>query len=124
MPFAWTAIALTSLVSNEQNLEREESTTSLDRKSSIGSADGGFRRRGGLGGRGSLDRNAGEHKSTWSPEDLTSFRPLTITVSSFFRQETDRLKDEDLFKYLQDLKRPCYLMKKLKVIPGAYYLCF
>lgn len=120
MPLGWTAVNLTTLVNNEQTLEREDSTTSLDRKSSIGSADSGARRRSALGGRGSLDRNAGDQRRSWCPEDLASFRPVTITVSSFFRQETDRLKDEDLYKFLQDLKRPCYLMKKLKAIPGKF----
>jgi len=120
MPFAWSAVALTSLISNEPSLEREDSTSSLDRKSSIGSADSGFRRLGGLTGRGSLDRSSMDQRRSWSPDDLTSFRPVTITISSFFRQETERLKDEDLFKFLQDLKRPCYLTKKLKALHGRH----
>jgi hypothetical protein len=37
-------------------------------------------------------------------------------------QESDRLRDEDLFKFLQDLKRPCSVMKKLKCVPGTLKL--
>jgi hypothetical protein len=32
------------------------------------------------------------------------------------------LRDEDLFKFLQDPKRPCSVMKKLKCIPGILKL--
>ena len=32
---------------------------------------------------------------------LDSFPPVTLTVSSFFKQEGDKLKDEDLYKHLQ-----------------------
>lgn len=130
MPLAWTAISLMNLVNNEPSVEREDQTTSssnsLDRKSS-GSGLDSFKKRANMGsltGRGSLDRysGSGEKRRSWSPEDFVSgldtFRPLTITISSFFRQESERLKDDDLYKFLQDLKRPCYLMKKLKVIPG------
>jgi hypothetical protein len=37
-------------------------------------------------------------------------------------QESDRLRDEDLFKFLQDPKRPCSVMKKLKCVPGVLKL--
>ena len=91
--------------------------------------------------------------------DLTNFRPVTLTVSSFFKQvcletmapkptviflylvylfyffswfyktllyiffcncvqESDKLKDEDLYKFLADLKRPSSVLKRLKCIPG------
>ena len=33
-------------------------------------------------------------------------------------QESDKLKDDDLFKFLADLRRPTSLLKKLKCIPG------
>lgn len=131
MPFAWTAISLMNLLNNE-SLDKDEnssSSNSLDRKSSNSSLDS-FKKRtnmGSLTGRGSLDRySSSEKRRSWSPEDFVSgleaLRPLTITISSFFRQESERLKDEDLYKFLQDLKRPCYLMKKLKVIPGTLKL--
>ncbi|XP_020629756.1 dedicator of cytokinesis protein 7-like [Orbicella faveolata] len=54
--------------------------------------------------------------------DLTNFRPVTLTVSSFFKQESDKLKDEDLYKFLADLKRPSSVLKRLKCIPGTLKL--
>jgi dedicator of cytokinesis protein 6/7/8 len=82
---------------------------------------------GALTRRGSLERRCGaEKRRSWSPEDLgtyvDSFRPITLTVSNFFKQEGDKLRDEDLYKFLQDLKRPSVLMKKLKCIPATLKL--
>ncbi|KAG8238879.1 hypothetical protein J437_LFUL018440, partial [Ladona fulva] len=135
MPFAWTAIYLMNIINGVNSLERDsgsdkESTgsNSLDRKSSSGSFD---RKKtsdvGSLTRRGSLERrSASEKRRSWSPEDfgstLDSFRPVKLTVSSFFKQESDKLRDEDLYKFLQDLKRPCSVMKKLKCIPGTLKL--
>ena len=55
-------------------------------------------------------------------QQLDSFPPVTLTVSSFFKQESDKLKDEDLFKFLLDLKRPTTALKKLKCIRGTLKL--
>ncbi|XP_015776632.1 PREDICTED: dedicator of cytokinesis protein 7-like [Acropora digitifera] len=54
--------------------------------------------------------------------DLTNFRPVTLTVSSFFKQETDKLKDDDLYKFLADLKRPSSVLKRLKCIPVHVFI--
>lgn len=137
MPFAWTAIYVMNIINGVNSLERDsgsdkESTgsNSLDRKSSSSSFDQ-FRKRasdmGSLTRRGSLERRSNsEKRRSWSPEDfgssLDTFRPVTLTVSSFFKQESDRLRDDDLYKFLQDLKRPCSVMKKLKCIPGTLKL--
>lgn len=82
---------------------------------------------GSLTRRGSLERrNAADKRRSWSPDNfannIDTFRPITLTVSSFFKQESERLRDEDLFKFLQELKRPCQVMKKLKCIPGSLKL--
>ncbi|KAL3252390.1 hypothetical protein MRX96_017703 [Rhipicephalus microplus] len=53
---------------------------------------------------------------------LDTFRPVTLTVSSFFKQESDRLRDEDLYKFLIDLKRSGSMLKRLKSIPGTLRL--
>ncbi|XP_071439283.1 dedicator of cytokinesis protein 7 [Hetaerina americana] len=137
MPFAWTAIYLMNIITGVNSLERDsgsdkESTgsNSLDRKSSSGSFDQ-FRKKasdvGSLTRRGSLERRSvSEKRRSWSPEDfgssLDTFRPVKLTVSSFFKQESDKLRDEDLYKFLQELKRPCSVMKKLKCIPGTLKL--
>lgn len=80
---------------------------------------------GSLTRRGSLERRADKRRS-WSPDHMASsldnFRPLTLTVSSFFKQEGEKLRDEDLYKCLLDLKRPNLIIKKLKCIPATLKL--
>nr|CAD7402776.1 unnamed protein product [Timema poppensis] len=126
MPFAWTAIYIMNIINGVNSLERESGSdkesggsNSLDRKSSSSSFDQ-FRKRASdmssLTRRGSLERRSNtEKRRSWSPEDFGS------SLDSF-RPESDRLRDEDLYKFLQDLKRPCSVMKKLKCIPGTLKL--
>ncbi|GAB6031639.1 hypothetical protein CHUAL_009399 [Chamberlinius hualienensis] len=138
MPFAWTAIYLANVISGMNSLEREMSgdkdsvgsnSSSLERKTSTGSFEG-FRKKAEsstLSRRGSLERrSASEKRNSWSPDEigmgLETFRPVTITVSSFFKQEGERLRDEDLYKYLLDLKRPTSVLKRLKCLPGVLKL--
>ncbi|XP_060519679.1 dedicator of cytokinesis protein 7 isoform X2 [Cylas formicarius] len=134
---AWTAINLLSVVNGGNSLERDlerdfatsggSSTNSLDRKSSSGGLEQ-LRRKaadvGNLTRRGSLERK--DKCRSWSPDDLAanldSFRPITLTMSSFFKQESDKLRDDDLYKCLQELKRPTLVLKKLKCIPAVFKL--
>ena len=80
---------------------------------------------GSLTRRGSLERRT-EKRRSWSPDHLANsldnFRPITLTMSSFFKQESEKLKDEDLYKCLLELKRPHLLLKKLKCIPATLKL--
>ena len=79
---------------------------------------------GTLTRRGSLERK--EKRRSWSPDDFANvvetFKTTTITVSSFFKQESDKMKDEDIYKFLPELKRPGSVMKKYKCIPGCIKL--
>lgn len=99
MPFAWTGIYLTNIFngdgvepSKDDTLASANSSNSLDRKSSTSSFDQ-LRRKatdmGTLTRRGSLERKSDKHRS-WSPDDfahsIENFRPINITVSSFFKQ--------------------------------------
>ncbi|CAB3365687.1 Hypothetical predicted protein [Cloeon dipterum] len=135
MPFAWTAVYMMNVFNGSNSLERDSGSdresvgsNSLDRKSN--SSFEQFKRKASdmsnLTRRGSLERRCGEKRRSWSPEDLgtsiDTFRPITLTISNFFKQEGDKLRDEDLFKFLQDLKRPTVLMKKLKCIPASLKL--
>ncbi|XP_059617297.1 dedicator of cytokinesis protein 7 [Phlebotomus argentipes] len=135
MPFAWTGIYLTNIF-NGENVEKDErdgmttasSSNSLDRKSSTSSFDQLRKRASDMGTltrRGSLERRQ-EKRRSWSPDDfansIETFRPIAITVSSFFKQESDKMKDEDLFKFLPELKRPGAVTKKYKCIPGSIKL--
>ncbi|XP_023165795.2 dedicator of cytokinesis protein 7 isoform X2 [Drosophila hydei] len=148
MPFAWTAIYLTNIF-NGDNFENKDayvgdrdssncgsiaalgsaaSSNSLDRKSSTSSFDQLRRKANDMSGtltrRGSLERK--EKRRSWSPDDFANvvenFRPITLTVPSFFKQEPDKMKDEDLYKILPELKRPCTVIKKYKCIPGSIKL--
>lgn len=99
MPFAWTGIYLTNIFTGD-NLEKEDrdsigtvsSSNSLDRKSSTSSFDQLRRKASDMGTitrRGSLERRS-EKRRSWSPDDfansIETFRPIAITVSSFFKQ--------------------------------------
>nr|XP_018911108.1 PREDICTED: dedicator of cytokinesis protein 7 [Bemisia tabaci] len=140
MPFAWTAVYFMNVINGVNNGEHESlssrdsvsSSSSLERKLS-GSGFDQLRKRAtevgnSLSRRGSLERrNSNSLKRlSWSSDqldtNLESFRPVTITVSSFFKQESDKLRDEDLYKFLQELKRPASVLKKLKCIPGSLKL--
>lgn len=104
-------------------------SNSLDRKLSTSSFDQLRRKATDMGGtisrRGSLERRADKRRS-WSPDDfansIESFRPIAITVSSFFMQDAEKMKDEDLYKFLPELKRPGTVIKKYKCIPGTLKL--
>ncbi|XP_068201997.1 dedicator of cytokinesis protein 7 isoform X2 [Palaemon carinicauda] len=134
MPLAWTAINLmnifTGVHGDRENAPESQpsGSNSLDRKQSSSSYDE-LKRKSGSGSltrRGSLERRSfSEKRRSWSPEEfgacLDSFRPVTLTVSSFFKQEGDKLKDDDLYKFLADLKRPSNQLKK-KCLPGLLKL--
>ncbi|XP_041982163.1 dedicator of cytokinesis protein 7 isoform X2 [Aricia agestis] len=125
MPLAWSAVSLLSVLSGAGDTPQDPptpspNTNSLDRKASGGSLEGLRRRAGEVGGslsrKGSVERRA-------PPDDvlthIDTFKPIAITVTSFFKQETDKLRDEDLYKFLAEIKRPSSAPKKLKCIPGT-----
>ncbi|PVD22808.1 hypothetical protein C0Q70_16064 [Pomacea canaliculata] len=150
MPFAWTAIYLMNIVTGGGSMERETSVektmdalqetntsraASLDRRSGLGGSQfDSFRSKRSkddntlLGRRGSFDRGRSgyEKHRSWSPDtygaNLDNFRPVTLTVSSFFKQEGVKLSDEDLYKFLVDLKRPSSVLKRVKCIPATLKL--
>ncbi|XP_069498128.1 dedicator of cytokinesis protein 7 isoform X11 [Ambystoma mexicanum] len=110
MPFAWTAIHLMNIVSSAGSLERDSGEVEIgpgERKGSWSE-----RRNSSIVGRRSLER-------TTSGDDacnLTGFRPATLTVTNFFKQEGDRLSDEDLYKFLADMRRPSSVLRRLRPI--------
>ncbi|XP_026325619.1 dedicator of cytokinesis protein 7 isoform X2 [Hyposmocoma kahamanoa] len=133
MPLAWSCVSLLNILSGSNSLEREQSentlsagsnTNSLDRKASSSSLEQLRRRAGEVGGsltrKGSIERrSAPPHPADEVAAQLDSFKPIVITVTSFFKQETDKLRDEDLYKFLAEIKRPSSALKKLKCIPGT-----
>uniref|UniRef100_A0A452IWN7 Dedicator of cytokinesis C/D N-terminal domain-containing protein n=1 Tax=Gopherus agassizii TaxID=38772 RepID=A0A452IWN7_9SAUR len=112
MPFAWTAIHLLNIVSTAGSLEHDPT----DAESGEPSWDRG-QRRGTWNERKRrmLERmSAGEELCSFA-----SFRPATLTVTNFFKQEGDRLSAEDLYKFLADMRRPTSLLRRLRPITGA-----
>lgn len=138
-PFCFTAIYLNNIFKGENERDEKDresiqsasaSSNSLDRKSSTSFDQ--FKKRASetvttLSRRGSLERKESQRRSFEAFEDfansIENFKPISITVSSFFKQEPDKMKDEDLFKFLPELKRPgSTIMKKYKCIPGSIKL--
>ncbi|XP_058233853.1 dedicator of cytokinesis protein 7-like isoform X13 [Hemibagrus wyckioides] len=101
MPFAWTAIHLFNIVSSVGGLERSDSDSDTERKGTwTERKKKGFER-----------MSVGEDMC-----NLTNFRPATLTVTNFFKQARDRLSDEDLYKFLADMRRPSSVLRRLRPV--------
>ncbi|XP_058887399.1 dedicator of cytokinesis protein 7 isoform X1 [Acipenser ruthenus] len=110
MPFAWTAIHLMNIVNSAGSLERDTNELEIgvpERKGSWSE-----RRNSSIVGRRSLERTTSGDETC----NLTNFRPATLTVTNFFKQEGDRLSDEDLYKFLADMRRPSSVLRRLRPI--------
>ncbi|VTJ91581.1 Hypothetical predicted protein [Marmota monax] len=108
MPFAWTAVHLANIVSSAGQPDRDSDSEGERRPAWTD------RRR-----RGPQDRaSSGDDTCSFS-----GFRPATLTVTNFFKQEAERLSDEDLFKFLADMRRPSSLLRRLRPVTGAWCPC-
>ncbi|XP_072255666.1 dedicator of cytokinesis protein 6 isoform X5 [Pyxicephalus adspersus] len=100
MPFAWTAIHLMNIVNSMGTADRDSD--------SEGERKGTWNER---------KRKAFERLSVGDEVcGFNSFRPATLTVTNFFKQEGDRLSDEDLYKFLADMKRPSTALRRLRPV--------
>ncbi|CAL8344956.1 unnamed protein product [Lota lota] len=112
MPFAWATINLMEII-NSATPERDSGDTdSL---------------RGGLcvmDRRAQLPRRNSERYATLDdqPCNLSGFKPATITISTIFKQEGDRLSDEDLLKFLSEIKKTSAPQRRVKTISGIIKL--
>ncbi|XP_044850414.1 dedicator of cytokinesis protein 6 isoform X4 [Mauremys mutica] len=101
MPFAWTAIHLLNIVSTAGSLEHDPPDAESERRGTWNERK-----------RRTLERmSAGEELCSFA-----GFRPATLTVTNFFKQEGDRLSAEDLYKFLADMRRPSSLLRRLRPI--------
>ncbi|XP_064426778.1 dedicator of cytokinesis protein 6 isoform X4 [Mirounga angustirostris] len=101
MPFAWTAVHLANIVSSAGQPDRDSDSEGERRPAWTD------RRR-----RGPQDRtSSGDDTCSFS-----GFRPATLTVTNFFKQEAERLSDEDLFKFLADMRRPSSVLRRLRPV--------
>uniref|UniRef100_A0A3Q3BHB6 Dedicator of cytokinesis 6 n=1 Tax=Kryptolebias marmoratus TaxID=37003 RepID=A0A3Q3BHB6_KRYMA len=102
MPFAWTAIHLLNIVSSVGSLDRS------DPDSDSGTGHGTWNER----------KKKGFERMSVGDEmcNFATFRPATLTVTNFFKQEGDRLSDEDLYKFLADMRRPSSVLRRLRPV--------
>ena len=134
MPLAWAPVNIIEIISNnsgssaiavsagapEGQLEKRESYTSLgDRRMSESRKKDP---KGSLTGKSALTLS-GEYAKEEALNISSSFAPVTLTVNAFFRQEGDKIHDDNLYRYLSELqKQPASLHRKLKSIPATLKL--
>uniref|UniRef100_A0A7N6AP65 Dedicator of cytokinesis 8 n=1 Tax=Anabas testudineus TaxID=64144 RepID=A0A7N6AP65_ANATE len=70
--------------------------------------------------RAQLPRRNSERYSTIDdqPCNMSAFKPANITITTIFKQEGDRLSDEDLLKVLAEIKKTSNPQRRIKTIPG------
>ncbi|XP_036596667.1 dedicator of cytokinesis protein 6 [Trichosurus vulpecula] len=101
MPFAWTAVHLANIISSAGSMDRDSSDSESERKSTWNERK----------------RKAFERASIGDDAcSFSNFRPATLTVTNFFKQEGDRLSDEDLYKFLADMRRPSSVLRRLRPV--------
>uniref|UniRef100_A0A3Q3E2Q1 Dedicator of cytokinesis 6 n=1 Tax=Hippocampus comes TaxID=109280 RepID=A0A3Q3E2Q1_HIPCM len=100
MPFAWTAIHLINIVSSVGSLDRSDPDSDSGHGTWNEKKKRGFER-----------MSVGDDMCNFA-----TFRPATLTVTNFFKQEGDRLSDEDLYKFLADMRRPSSVLRRLRPV--------
>lgn len=149
MPFAWTAINVLDIIAGNQAAGSTATTVSTSdaRKDSLKGDQSMLEKRGTTPEpRIRRDARSNSTASTTSSSKLLednytdsprerretlsqqqnslalltqNFRPVTLTVNVFFKQESDKLLDEDLFRFLGEMKKQsAMLSRKFKNIPG------
>ena len=135
MPLAWAPVNIIEIISgsggtgttavssvpSEGQLEKRDTSTALgERKMS----ESRLKKdpKGSLTGRSALTLS-GEYAREEALNISSSFAPVTLTVNAFFRQESDKIHDDNLYRYLAELqKQPASLHRKLKSIPATLKL--
>ncbi|XP_029365468.1 dedicator of cytokinesis protein 8 [Echeneis naucrates] len=112
MPFAWAAVNIMEVISTAA-IDRDADTDSLKgvKSSSIDR-------------KGQLPRRNSERFNTMDDQlcNVSAFKPATITISIIFKQEGDRLSDEDLLKFLAEIKKTSTPQRRVKMITGCIKL--
>ncbi|XP_062854998.1 dedicator of cytokinesis protein 8 [Trichomycterus rosablanca] len=110
MPFAFATVNIMSVI-NSATLERD----TIDSDSVNG--------RNNVEKRAYLPRRNSERFTALEDQfNLSSFKPAVITIPTFFKQEGERLSDEDLYKFLADLKRASTIQRRVKTMSGSLKL--
>uniref|UniRef100_A0A3B4YNS5 Dedicator of cytokinesis 8 n=1 Tax=Seriola lalandi dorsalis TaxID=1841481 RepID=A0A3B4YNS5_SERLL len=109
MPFAWATVNIMEVIS----------TAALDRD--LTDSDS---LKGGVCSCILLARRNSERYGAIDDQfcNVSAFKPATITISTIFKQEGDRLSDEDLLKFLADIKKTSAPQRRIKMISGSIKL--
>ncbi|XP_070690098.1 dedicator of cytokinesis protein 8 [Pempheris klunzingeri] len=113
MPFAWATVNIMEVIS----------TATIDRDvTDSDSLKGG--KSSSIDRRAQLPRRNSERYNTIDDQfcNISAFKPATITISTIFKQEGDRLSDEDLLKFLSEIKKTSTPQRRVKTISGAIKL--
>ncbi|KAM9857754.1 dedicator of cytokinesis protein 8 [Aulostomus maculatus] len=113
MPFAWATVNIMEVISTaamdrdvtDSDSLRGGKSSSIDRKTQ-------------------LPRRNSERYNTIDDHfcSISAFKPATITISTIFKQEGDRLSDEDLLKFLSEIKKTSTPQRRVKTISGSIKL--
>lgn len=109
MPFAWAMVNVMEVISTAAaSMDMTDSDSLRGGKSSS------------IDRRTQFPRRNSERYSTIEDQfcNISAFKPATINISTIFKQEGDRLSDEDLLKFLADFKKT----SRIKTIPGCIKL--
>uniref|UniRef100_A0A8C4EYC7 Dedicator of cytokinesis 8 n=1 Tax=Dicentrarchus labrax TaxID=13489 RepID=A0A8C4EYC7_DICLA len=115
MPFAWATVNIMEVIS----------TAMIDRDvTDSDSLKGGVRKSSSIDRRAQLPRRNSERYNTIDDQfcSISAFKPATITVNTIFKQEGERLSDEDLLKFLADIKKSSNPQRRIKTISGSIKL--
>uniref|UniRef100_A0A3Q1IPB6 Uncharacterized protein n=1 Tax=Anabas testudineus TaxID=64144 RepID=A0A3Q1IPB6_ANATE len=109
MPFAWATVKIMEVISTA-TLDRD--VTDSDSLKGVKSSS--------IDRRAQLPRRNSERYSTIDdqPCNMSAFKPANITITTIFKQEGDRLSDEDLLKVLAEIKKTSNPQRRIKTIPG------
>ncbi|KAG7223380.1 hypothetical protein INR49_032207 [Caranx melampygus] len=113
MPFAWATVNIMEVISTA-TIDRD--VTDSDSLKGVKSSS--------IDRKAQLPRRNSERFSTIDDQfcNVSAFKPATITISTIFKQEGDRLSDEDLLKFLADIKKTSTPQRRIKTIPGSIKL--
>eukprot|EP00064_Thunnus_orientalis_P003144 superscaffoldBa00000249_g3153 len=117
MPFAWATVNIMEVISTAA-IERDVADADIPKPGVCNSKSCSIDRRA------QLPRRNSERYNTIDDQfcNIASFKPATITISTIFKQEGDRLSDEDLLKFLADIKKTSAPQRRIKTIPGSIKL--
>uniref|UniRef100_UPI00398F3272 dedicator of cytokinesis protein 8 isoform X2 n=1 Tax=Pristiophorus japonicus TaxID=55135 RepID=UPI00398F3272 len=111
MPFAWANINIMSVVSTATDRDSIE-VENINGKGNSGDKKV-FTHQRRLSERSALLED--QH-------NMSNFKTAVITINTFFKQEGDRLSDEDLLKFLAEMKRSSASLRRLRPISGLIKL--